>query len=170
MKFLNDIWDAFASSVKGFDSPRQLALGLTLGLIIGLVPKDSLIPYVVLIFALLTNANLLLLIVAGLTSSLISPLLDPISHGLGMWVLTFDPLESFWVWCCQLPVVPWTRLENTVVMGSLTLGLLVAIPIYIIGFQFFQRFGEPFFNLIFQNRLARWFIGSPAHAPNLQES
>lgn len=168
MNLLHDIWNAFTSSVKGFDSPSQLALGLTMGMIIGLIPKDSLLPYLVIVVALLTNANLLLLIVSGVTFSAISPSLDSMTHAIGLWTLTFDPFESFWVWCCQLPIVPWTRFENTVVMGSFALGLLAAIPVYTIGFQFFVRFGEPFFNLLFQNRLARWLIGSPA--PSLQES
>ena len=167
-KFLNQVWAAFASSVKGFDSPSQLAIGLTFGMVIGMIPKDSLFPYTILVVALLTNANLLTLILSTITFSWISPLLDPLTHKIGLWVLTFDPFEAFWVQCYQLPIVPWTRLENTVVMGSLALGLLVALPVFAISYQLFERFGESIFNLVLENRLARWLLGAPT--PKFQES
>lgn len=168
MNFFAELWQAFTASVKGFDSPAQLALGVSLGLVIGLLPKDSLLPYLLGMMALLTNANLVTLIVSGLVFSWIGPVADPLTHQIGGWLLTFDPLESVWAWLYQVPLMPWTRFENTVVMGSLVFGLLLSFPIYSLSKQFFEAYGDLCFRLIFQNRLSRWLVGSPS--TNLQKS
>lgn len=167
MKIIRQIWEAFASSIKGFDSPRQLALGLTFGMMLGLLPKDSLFPYALGLIALLTNANLLTLIVSGFVFSSIGPLADPLTHQIGQWVLTFDPFEPAWIWLCQIPIVPWTRFTNTVVMGSLVLGIVTSVPTYAVSTQFFHKYGNAFFNLVFKNRFANWLIGSSK--PEIQE-
>ena len=166
---MKDIWEIFKSSLRGFDSPSQLALGVAFGLVIGLLPKDSLLPYMIGVVAVLTNANLATLIVSGLVFSWAGLFLDPITHKTGLWVLTSDSLETFWARLYQFPIVPWTRFENTIVMGSLVVGLLFSIPIYAVSRQLFSRYGDTFFNLVFKNRFSSWLIG-PSETTRLQES
>jgi uncharacterized protein (TIGR03546 family) len=137
-------------------------------MIIGLIPKDSLIPYALGVFALLTTANILCIGIATVAFSWFSPLLDPISNRIGHWVLTFDQFEPTWSALFQLPIVPWTRFENTVVMGSLCLGLLLAFPIYSISYYCFTKFGSAIYLYFCKTRVARWLFGS--HISHLQES
>ncbi len=172
MNSLKAIWTSFKGTVKGFDTSRQLAVGVACGLVIGLIPKDSLLPYAIALIAILSRGNLLSMGVSGLVFSGLSPALDSVSHRLGIWLLTLDPLQSTWSALYQLPVVPWTRLENSVVTGSLLLGLISCVPIYLISFQFFERFGTPLAQRLLRNRVAIWLIGRPAAnpAPNPQES
>ena len=162
MNFLTELWQAFLASVKGFDTPKQLALGVSLGLIFGLLPKDSLLPYVIGTIALLTNANLLTLIASALFFSWVGPVADPFTHRIGGWLLSLDSLESLWTWLYQVPLMPWTRFENTVEMGSLMLGVLSSCPVYSLSKQFFQAYGKPLFSFIFRNRISRWLVGSPS--------
>lgn len=162
MKFLKTAWNSFRSTVRGFDSPRQLALGITLGMMVGLIPKDSLLPYAIGVIALLTTANILCIAFAAIGFGCLSPTLDPVSHQLGIWILTFEPMESTWSTLFQLPFVPWTRFENTVVMGSLCLGILLAIPIYLISFYCFAKFGSAIYFYFSKTRVARWLVGSTA--------
>ena len=168
MKPLTAIWNSFKSTVKGFDTSRQLALGVAFGLVIGLIPKDSLLPYAIALIAILSRGNLLSMGVSALVFSWLSPALDAASHQLGLWTLTVEGLESTWAWLYQLPIVPWTRLENTVVMGSLLLGLISCVPIYLVSFQFFEKFGSLIVKKLMANRVVNWLIGSPAPTP--QES
>jgi uncharacterized protein (TIGR03546 family) len=168
MNALNTIWSSFKGTIRGFDTSRQLALGVALGLLIGLLPKDSLLPYLIGLIAILSRANLLSLGVSGLCFSFLSPVLDPASHQLGHWLLTFSPLQSTWGWLYQLPVVPWTRFDNTVVTGSLLMGLMLCLPAYLLSFQFFERFGATLAKILMNSRLVTWLIGSPE--PNPQKS
>ena len=168
MKLLKEIWNSFRSTLRGFDSPRQLALGITFGMLIGLVPKDSLVPYALGIIAMLSTSNLLCLALSAVAFSWISPILDPVSHQLGAWILTFGPFESSWSALYQLPIVPWTRFDNTVVTGSILLGLLLTIPTYTVSFRCVERFGSPVFKFLSNSRAARWLIGHSV--PNPQKS
>jgi uncharacterized protein (TIGR03546 family) len=111
-------------------SSRQIALGIALGVVIGLLPKGNLVAlsFVFLLFALRTNLAAGFL--AAGSCSWIGVGLDPISHRLGEVVLTFAPLQGWFASIYKLPLVPWTSLNNTVVMGSLIIGLVQFGPTY----------------------------------------
>ena len=143
-------------------------MGIALGMMIGLIPKDSLIPYAIGLIALFTPANLLCVAISAVVFSWVGVLLDPVTHQFGTWILTLELLESTWSTLFQLPIVPWTRFENTVVMGSFCAGLILAIPVYALSKSCFEKFGSTVFKLFIQTRIARWIIGEPA--THLQKS
>ena len=159
MNYLSEAWRSFKGTVKGFDSPNQLALGVVFGMLIGLIPKDSLLPYFFVVLALLTNANLVSIICSAITFSLISPLLDRLSDPIGTWALTYEPFEATWAWLIQLPIVPWTRFDNTVVAGSMLLGIGLAIPVYTLSLLVFRKFGKKIASIVSQNSFVRWIVG-----------
>jgi uncharacterized protein (TIGR03546 family) len=123
-------WNSFKGTVRGFDTPHQLGLGMTFGVIVGLLPKDSLLPYAIGMIAILTTANLLCFGIGVVLAAIASPNFDGLSHPIGQWFLTFDPIESSLAVLYNLPVLPWTRFNNTVVMGSLILGIAIAPVVY----------------------------------------
>ena len=41
-----------------------------------------------------------------------------------------EALKPLWTCLYSLPVVPWTKFNNTVVLGNLVLGLLLYAPVY----------------------------------------
>lgn len=168
MNFLKTSWTTFLGTVKGFDSPHQLALGAAFGMCAGIIPKDSLFPYAIGMIALLTTANIVCIAMSALVVSWISPLLDPISHKIGTYVLTLDSLEPTWTALFQLPVMPWTRFENTVVTGSLCLGILLAVPVYSLSYYCFAKFGSAIFSYLSNTRVARWLVNN--QSTHLQES
>ena len=112
------------------DSPSQLAAGFTLGMLIGLVPKGNLIAVslCVLLFSLRINKGLA--VAAAVLFSFLSPLADAFSHKLGLVVLTASPLQATYASVFSLPLMPWFDFDNTVVAGSLLVGLYVAYPVY----------------------------------------
>jgi uncharacterized protein (TIGR03546 family) len=117
-------------SLLASDSPNQLAAGFTLGMIIGLVPKGNFIAVslCVLLFSLRVNKGLAL--VAAVLFSAIGPFADSFSHKLGMALLTTDALQPPYAMAFSLPLAPWLEFHNTVVAGTLTLGLYIAYPVY----------------------------------------
>ncbi|MFT5299279.1 MAG: hypothetical protein ACI87E_002688 [Mariniblastus sp.] len=160
MNFLNSAWTSFKGTIRGFDSPKQLALGVAFGMMLGLIPKDSLIPYAIGLIAILSSANLICVILAAFVCGWLSPMLDPVTHPIGLWILTFDPLESTWVAISSIPILSWTRFENTVVSGTTLLGLICALPTYMISRYCFQKFGASLFVILSNTRIARWFVGT----------
>ena len=93
--------------------------------------------------------------------SWLGPLLDPLAHTVGVSVLTYTPLESTWAWLIQLPVMPWTRFDNSIVMGSLVIGLLAAYPLYRISRYLFEVYGKAIYESWRKTGLARPMHSGP---------
>jgi uncharacterized protein (TIGR03546 family) len=111
-------------------APEQLALGFTIGMLIGLVPKGNLIALslCVLLFSMRCNKGLGL--AAAVVFSFVGPWTGPFAHRLGLKALALEPLQSTYASIFNLPVGPWLGFNNTVVAGSLLMGLYVAYPVY----------------------------------------
>jgi len=155
------------SSIRGVDSSRQLAGGVALGMLLGLTPKISLLVVFFGILLILSKANLITGILSALIFTWIGPVLDPISHNLGVMLLTHESLQPFFCDIFQSPLVAWTRIDNTVVTGSVIIGLLAILPVYHLSYRFFARYRDSMVEALTQNRIAKWILGPPAE---LQES
>lgn len=167
MPSINRIGEAFLSSFRGVDSPRQLAMGVAFGVMLGLIPVDSLFFFALAVVVVLSSANLLCLIIATLGVHLVSPSLDPVTHVMGQWVLVRPELQSTWIWLAKQPLASWTNFNNTVVMGSLLLGLVLLLPTYLVFGAFFGRFRDGLVRAITRSHFFNWLIGSPRR--NIQE-
>lgn len=159
---LINFWKMFRSTIRGVDTSKQLAMGVTLGMLAGLIPKDSLFAYGFGCLLLLTTANLLTGGISIFCFSWIGALLDPLTHRLGNYILTVDYFEPTLASLYQLPLMPWTRFENTVVTGNLILGLILAVPVYRLSFIVFERYGKLVSDRISNSRIGRWMFALPA--------
>ena len=111
-------------------TPRQLAWGFSLGMVIGLVPKGNLTA--ILLMALLGSlrVNLAAGALGIFIFTWVGMLLDPISHRLGFFLLTRESLAPLWIALYDTNLVPWTAFNNTVVLGSTLIGLILLYPVY----------------------------------------
>lgn len=130
-----------------------MALGLGLGLMIGILPKDNLLFVGLLVILIVSGASLLTGALAGLVGSLLSATLQPLAHSLGQRILSpeylLGPISEF----MQLPVVPWMRLDNTLVTGSLFLGVVAFVPIYLCSVVLLNKHYEHLQTMFQQNSL-----------------
>jgi uncharacterized protein (TIGR03546 family) len=112
------------------DAPSQIAAGFTLGMVIGLLPKGNLIAIslCVLLFSLRVNKGFAL--AAALVFTVLGPCIDGFSHKLGSALLRVDLLQLCYASVFTLPLGPWLGFHNTVVAGSLAVGLYVAYPVF----------------------------------------
>ncbi|HUT90400.1 MAG TPA: TIGR03546 family protein [Thermoguttaceae bacterium] len=111
-------------------TPRQLALGLAMGMLIGLVPKGNLTAVLLAVILLASRVNLGAGMIGAALFSWVGMLVDPLSHRIGQAFLTHESLQPTWAYLYDLPLAPWTALNNTVVLGSLLLGLWLFYPVY----------------------------------------
>jgi uncharacterized protein (TIGR03546 family) len=121
------------------DSPRQLALGVAFGMLLAVVPKGNLLALAIatVFLALRVNLGTGMLCAAGL--SFVAGWIDPLAHGLGWALLNAAPLRPLWTELYNLPLVPWTRFNNTVVLGGFLLGLAAFYPTYRLALPAFVR-------------------------------
>ncbi|MEM8679246.1 MAG: TIGR03546 family protein [Planctomycetota bacterium] len=133
-------WSRFCKGLLVRDrQPHHLALGLAFGVALGLLPKANLISLglVTLIFALRTD--LLTCLVTTFVCTWIGALIDPVLGGIGQWILQLGFLQGTFAWLYQLPIVPWTNFNNTVVMGACCLALIQAYPTYAFAKRYFTQ-------------------------------
>lgn len=117
-------------ALLGDQTPHYLALGCSVGLVLGLIPKGNLLALLVATVLFSLRLNLAAAMLSTLAFSFIGPLLDPLTDRIGKTLLQADQLRPFWTWLYELPLAPWTYFNNTVVLGSFLLASLTSIPWY----------------------------------------
>ncbi|MFQ5508494.1 MAG: TIGR03545 family protein [Leptospirillia bacterium] len=110
-------------------APGQIALGAAFGLVTGLTPLFSLHNLLVLVLALLLRANLSVFLAVTAAGSGVAYLLDPLFHAIGFALLTAGTLEGLWTALYNLPLARLAHFNNSVVMGSLVVSLLLFFPV-----------------------------------------
>lgn len=118
----------------------SLALGLSLGLWIGLSPILSLQGLLFLSLLLVFRIQMGAAFLSGFFFSFIAYLIDPLCHALGSYLLSHATLIPYWEALYNMPLVPLTRFNNSVVMGSGVLGIILTIPAYFLFYWLVQRY------------------------------
>jgi uncharacterized protein (TIGR03546 family) len=125
LKLLGKLIKALRSNA----SPKQIAGGFVLGMIIGLTPLASLHNLVVVLIIMLIRVNLSMVFFSFLLCSGIAYLIDPLFLDVGYWILTGIPfLQGVWTAWYNTPVIALTRFYNTLVMGSFVVSILLIFP------------------------------------------
>ncbi len=130
MFFLN-IFGKILKILRSNQTPAQIAGGFVLGMLLGITPFWSLLNFLIVLVLILFNVNLSAAILGYAIFSAVVYLADPLFHSLGYGLLvelTF--LRPFWTLLYNAPLLPFTRFNNTVYLGSLLVGLLLVIPVY----------------------------------------
>ena len=132
----------FLQALNAKATPRALAGGFALGAVIGLTPKGSLHNAIVLLLIFLLPVNKSASIVSGLLLAVIAPLGDPLFNAVGHSLLTSSALRGVWTALYNTPVVPWTRFNNTLVLGSLLISLLLFVPLFLAAVWGVKKYRE----------------------------
>jgi len=127
-------------AIVGRNEPAQLAWGVAFGVLIGIVPHGNLLAVALLILLLSLRLNHAVATVAAVGATFIATRLDPYSHQVGRYVLTQEDLSRHVANVWQLPFVPWTDINNTIVTGSLVIGFAALVPIFLLTYPIFHWF------------------------------
>jgi uncharacterized protein (TIGR03546 family) len=112
-------------------SPNQIAWGFSLGMIIGLTPFWTVHNMVLIFLIAILKVNIGMALFSFALFSGVAWLLDPVFHNFGYYLLVdVTALHSLWTTLYSLPVIALSRYNNTVVMGSLVVSLLLVIPVF----------------------------------------
>ena len=125
-------------AIAGRKYPHQLSWAVAFGLLLGVVPHGNLLAIVLLVVVLSLKINHAMAALTAVAATFIATKLDPISHEVGDYVLTHPQLNEAAVNAWQLPLVPWTDLNNTVVMGSFLIGVGALVPVFMVTYPVFR--------------------------------
>jgi uncharacterized protein (TIGR03546 family) len=125
-------------AIAGRKYPHQLAWAVAFGLLLGVVPHGNLLAIALLLLVLSLKLNHAMAGLTAVAATFAATKLDPYSHEVGNYVLTHPQLNETAATMWQLPLAPWTDLNNTVVMGSFLIGTGALLPVFAITYPIFR--------------------------------
>ncbi|MGI9474097.1 MAG: TIGR03546 family protein [Rubripirellula sp.] len=125
-------------AIAGRKYPHQLAWAVAFGLLLGVVPHGNLLAVAILLVVLSLKINHAMAGLTAVGATFLATKLDPYSHEVGNFVLTHPQLNQTANTAWSLPLVPWTDLNNTVVMGSFLIGVGALVPVFFVAYPVFR--------------------------------
>ncbi len=142
-------------------NPGEIAHAFSIAVLLGFLPKNNLLWYLLFIFFLFVRINKGAYFILMFLFSMIAPLADPVFNSVGYKILTLPALESTFSTLIEIPFVGFTRFNNTIVMGSLLCGIILYIPVYIFGRAFVKIWRTVIASRIRKNPVMKAFYKLP---------
>src|SRR5690606_22274471 len=109
---------AFIKLLNSDTGTTSLAAGMTCGFILGMTPVLSLHSLLVFLILFIFRIQIGAALVTAFFFKFVAFLLDPAFHAVGSQVLEIESLRSFFTTLYNMPLIPFTRFNNSIVMGS----------------------------------------------------
>jgi uncharacterized protein (TIGR03546 family) len=125
-----------AKLIAGLNANRragEIAAGVSMGVLLALIPGANLLWLLIFVLTVFLKLNLGIELLVLAILKPIAPLGDPLLHTLGVSLLTSEELFGLFTSLYNVPLLPFTRFNNTVVMGGVVAGLLLWLPIFFLS-------------------------------------
>ncbi len=103
----------------------QIASGVAAGFVLGMAPVFSLQTLVIFTIILVFRVQFGAAMLAAFFFKIVAYIFDPLFNDVGAWFLELPSLQPTFTWMYNAPFVPLTRFNNTVVMGSGVVSLVL---------------------------------------------
>lgn len=111
---------------------NQIAWGVAAGLVLGLSPALSLQTLFIFLLILFFRIQAGAAFLAAFFFKFVAYLLDPLFVDLGAGVLEMPSLHALFTTLYNLPLVPLTRFNNSIVMGSGVAAIILMPVVFVI--------------------------------------
>lgn len=120
----------------------SLALGMTCGFILGMTPVLSLHSLLIFLILFFFRIQLGAALVTAFFFKFVAFLLDPVFHYVGSKVLEMESLQGIYTQLYNMPIIPYTRFNNSIVMGSAVVTFTLAPFVYVLSAMFITKYRE----------------------------
>ncbi|CAN0212575.1 unnamed protein product, partial [Chrysoparadoxa australica] len=120
----------------------SLSSGIALGFVLGMSPFLSLQGLLIIILCLFFRVQLGALFVSSFFFGFAAYLMDPMFHSIGTKLLTDPGLKSLWTTLFNMPLIPLTRFNNTIVLGAGVLGFALTPVVFILSNILIKKYRE----------------------------
>ena len=141
-------------------TPRQVAAGIALGAVFGLTPLMNLHNLVLFGLALILNLSMAGVFLGWAIFIPVGFALDPLFDAIGRALLGADGLRGLWTTLYNVPVVPFTNFNNSVVLGSFVFWLVTLVPFYFLWKWAVARYRERVYERLKKMRLFQLLTAS----------
>lgn len=121
---------------------NQIASGIAVGFILGMTPFFSLQSIFIFILLFIFRIQIGAAFLSASFFSFAAWLLDDVFHLAGEAVLQASALNGLWTTLYNMPIIPYTRFNNTVVMGSGIIAILLSPIIYVLAKKLVTKYRD----------------------------
>lgn len=115
---------------------QSLAWGMALGCVLGFSPILSLQTFLVFFICFVFRVQLGAAFLSAFFFKIMAFMTDPLADLVGRFVLEQVLFRELFVSLYNMPLVPLTRFNNSIVMGSGIIGFVLSVPLFF-GFRIF---------------------------------
>lgn len=133
---------AFIKLLNSDTGNVSLALGMTCGFILGMTPVLSLHSLLIFLILFFFRIQIGAALVMAFFFKFAAFLLDPVFHAVGSKVLEMESLAGFFTTLYNMPIIPFTRFNNSIVMGSAVVTFALSPLVYIASQYFIVKYRE----------------------------
>ncbi len=119
---------------------NQLAAGVAVGFVLGMTPFFSLQSILIFICLLVFRIQIGAAFLSAFFFAFMAYLLDPVFHTVGSAVLESPGLEGLFTTLYNVPLVPFTRFNNSIVMGSGVVAIALAPFVFLVSRTMIVRY------------------------------
>ncbi|MDR2480007.1 MAG: TIGR03546 family protein [Treponema sp.] len=117
-------------ALNGNVKKSQLAAGFAWGLLLGLIPAGNFFWIVLFLVSFFFRHNHASKLLGMVVFKIISPAIAPVTDMLGWEILHIEAFRPLFTSLYNMPFVPFTKFNNTLVAGGLVGGLALWIPAF----------------------------------------
>lgn len=133
---------AFIKLLNSDTGTVSLAAGMTCGFILGMTPVLSLHSLLVFLILFFFRIQIGAALLTAFFFKFVAFLLDPLFDIVGRKVLEMDSLQSVLTSLYNMPIIPFTRFNNSIVMGSGVITLILSPIVFIISQRLILKYRE----------------------------
>ena len=119
-------------AVNSNNRAGEVAAGVSSALLLALIPSGNLLWFCLFLITFFLKINLGAELLFLALFKLLAPLTDGLLHRLGFLVLNQPFLRDVFSGAYNLPLLPMSRFNNTVVMGGLVAGIVLWVPVFLL--------------------------------------
>jgi uncharacterized protein (TIGR03546 family) len=112
---------------------NQIAAGIAAGFILGMTPAFSIQTMIVFLCLFVFRIQIGMAFLACFFFKFVAWVFDPVFHSVGSAVLEAPALFGLWTRLYNMPIVPLTRFNNSVVMGSGIVAIILCPFVFLLG-------------------------------------
>lgn len=124
---------AFIKLLNSDTGNVSIAMGVTCGFILGMTPVLSLQSLLIFLILFFFRIQIGAAFVAAFFFKFVAFIFDPIFDRVGQSVLEMESLAPLFTKLYNMPLVPFTRFNNSVVMGSAVITFVLAPFVYLLS-------------------------------------
>lgn len=142
MTFLLKQIFAFIKLLNSDTGTNQIAAGIACGLILGFSPVFSLQTVLVIFLLFFFRIQIGAATMSAVGFKLIAYIIDPAADIVGQKVLEKESLLPLFTTMYNMPIIPFTRFHNSIVMGSGIVAIILAPFVFFLSKMLVNKYRE----------------------------